>query len=141
MTDSTATSPPEDYRLLEARSAFTELLSPIYIRENREENRCAFVAREKHCNRTGVVHGGMLMAFADIAFSTLRGLENDEPSTSISFSFEMMKSAQVGDLVEARMQLLRRTGSLNSIRGELFVGESIIVASTTIDKRLRNRRT
>ena len=138
-SDESHAASPAGYRCIEGLSDFEGLVGPIYIRSEVNDRRCAFVAESRHCNRAGVVHGGMLMAFADIAFASLYGLEHDEPSTSISFTFEMMKPAHDGDLVEARVRLLRQTGSLNFQRGELFVGDTIIVASSTIDKRLRSR--
>jgi len=42
---------------------FAEVLGPLYIREDGAG--FAFRATGLHCNARGVVHGGMLMTFAD----------------------------------------------------------------------------
>jgi uncharacterized protein (TIGR00369 family) len=139
MNDATRPAAPAGYYEIESPSLFAALVGPIYLRDEPGDRRCAMRAEEKHCNRRGVVHGGMLMGFADTAFAAIRNMDGPEPSASVTFTFEMMLPANVGDLIEARMKVVRRTGSLNFVRGELIVGEETIVTASTVEKRLRPR--
>ena len=137
MNQAKSPATPAGYYAIEAPSPFAELMGPIFLRDQPGDRRCAMRAEARHTNHRGVVHGGMLMGFADTAFAAIRNIDGRELAASVTFTFEMMKAVQVGDLIEARMEVLRRTGSFNFVRGELFVGDEIILTSTTVEKRLR----
>ncbi len=139
MNETQSPATPAGYQAVGSPSTFAALVGTIYLRDQPGDRRCAIRAEEKHCNRRGVVHGGMLMGFADTAFAAIRLMDGPEPSASVTFSFEMMLPAHVGDLIEARMEVVRRTGSLNFVRGELFVGDEVILTATTVEKRIRER--
>lgn len=128
---------PPGYRIAETTSAFSRHVGPIYVREVAGERRYAFVADQRHCNSHGDVHGGMLMSFADIALARITDSDAGEPSVSVSFSFEFLAPGRLGDLIEARAEVMRRTKSLNFVRGQLFVGDTVIVNCSTVEKRLR----
>jgi uncharacterized protein (TIGR00369 family) len=130
---------PEGYRIEEPISPFAEHVGPILVRQVDGEWRCAFVAERRHCNRQGAVHGGMLMTFADVALAHIGRKAYAEESVSVSFSFEFLAPARLGDLVEARAEILRRTGSLNFVRGQLLVGDTVIVNCSTVEKRLKRK--
>ncbi len=137
MTESKSLATPAGYEAIEPPSPFAELMGPIYLRDKPGDRRCAMRAEARHCNHRGVVHGGMLMGFADTAFAAIHRLGGCELAASVTFTFEMMKAAQVGDLIEARAEVVRRTGSFNFVRGELFVGDEVVLTSSTVEKRLR----
>ena len=139
MTDTRRPALHEGYRPVATPSAFADMVGPFYVFTKNDDRRCAFVADERHGNSSGVVHGGMLMAFADVAFSVIRRMDGDEASTSVTFTFEFVQPGHLSDLIEARMRVVRQTGSLNFIRGEVFVGDTILLTSSTVEKRLRQR--
>ena len=95
--------------------------------------RFAFVAQGKHRNRRDVVHGGMLMAFADRAMGlTARRANHDQPQTTIQLGFQFIDAVQVGDLVEARCEVVRRTRFIIFMSATLTVGGEPVGTATGI---------
>ncbi len=113
---------------------------PFYFTEDEQGSKCAFRVGPKHLNAGGVVHGGCMMTFADfalfaIAHDEMEGLQG----VTVSFSSEFMRGPVLGDIVEARGEVLRAGGSLVFIRGILSVdGQACLNFSGTI-KKLRRR--
>jgi acyl-coenzyme A thioesterase PaaI-like protein len=59
---------PEGFTPTDLIDPFEVHLGPIYERPERTGRRFLLIADERHVNGRGVVHGGMLMTFADLAF-------------------------------------------------------------------------
>jgi uncharacterized protein (TIGR00369 family) len=97
------------------------------------------MADARHVNDRGVVHGGMLMTFADQAFGelVLDWVERRLCAT-IQLNTHFIAAVQVGDLVEARGEIVRGTSSLVFIRGFLMVGDRTVAAIDGIWKVLRS---
>jgi len=104
---------------------------------------CAFEAQQQHGNNSGSVHGGMLMTFADFALFALSDTGLHSPMVTISFNAEFTAPAYVGDLVEARGDIVRRTKSLIFIRGQIFVRdepeERLVLNFSGIIKKAREK--
>jgi uncharacterized protein (TIGR00369 family) len=99
----------------------------------------AFRADARHVNDRGVVHGGMLTTFADQAFGELV-LDSVERRlcATIQLNTHFVAAVQVGDLVEARGEIVRGTRSLVFMRGFLMVGERIVASVDGIWKVLHS---
>ena len=121
------------WRLYTEMSPYASLIGPVYIKETGGEKRCAFLVEEKHCNRAGFAHGGMLMSFADVALSHISE-DPGQPTASITFTFEFAAPAKAGDLVECRGDVVRKTRSLIFAHGQLLVGDRVIVNCSTVEK-------
>jgi uncharacterized protein (TIGR00369 family) len=97
----------------------------------------AFRADARHANDRGVVHGGMLMTFADQAFGELV-LDSVERRlcATVQLNTHFIAAVQIGELVEARGEIVRGTRSLVFIRGLLTVGERTVASIDGIWKVL-----
>ena len=124
-----------DWTVIEA-DGFIGLVGPIWAAPEIPCYRFAFVAEDKHLNRSGVVHGGMLMTFADRAMGV--SSRNSDPSiksqSTISLTFDFMASAVPGDLVQIRCEVMRRTRSLSFMRGTLSSNGQVIGTANGIWK-------
>ena len=119
-----------------------ELLSgPFYSR--REESGamvCAFRAEAKHMNGGGFMHGGCLLTFADYSlFCIATDHLTDNHSVTASLNGEFIDSARVGDIVEARGEVIRAGGSLIFIRGLITTAERPLLNFSAIIKKVRRR--
>ena len=121
------------WKLYGDMSPYAELVGTVYIKEGGGERRMSFLVEKKHCNRAGFAHGGMLMSFADIALSYISE-DPGQPTTSVTFTFEFAAPAKVGDLVECRGEVIRKTRSLIFTHGQLLVGDKVIVNCSTVEK-------
>jgi acyl-coenzyme A thioesterase PaaI-like protein len=118
---------------------FIGLIGPIWERADGEAGRFGFLAQPKHRNRREVVHGGMLMAFADRALGlTSRRANDDQPQATVQIDFQLLDAVQVGDFVEATCLVSRKTRFLMFMSGTLTVGPKVVVTVTGIWKTLKS---
>jgi uncharacterized protein (TIGR00369 family) len=118
---------------------FPHFVGPILERLEEGRRIFAFKADARHVNDRGVVHGGMLVTFADQAFGELV-LDSVQRRlcATVQLNSHFIAAVQVGDLVEARGEIVRGTRSLVFIRGLLSVGDRTVVAIDGVWKVLHN---
>ncbi len=135
-------SPPADlaaagWRPMPA-SDYPALIGPFLAR--REEGggwRYGFVAERRHLNKGGVVHGGMLVSFADDALgATVWEAVGRKPVTTVQLNTQFIAPVRAGDLVELRAEVLRSTRTVVFIRGALEVGGRTVVHADGVWKIL-----
>ncbi|MBD3649572.1 MAG: PaaI family thioesterase [Pseudomonadales bacterium] len=113
-------------------------IGPFYYRKEDENYRFAFVAEERHCNAQDMVHGGVLMTFADYCLC-VEATDNykDESCVTVSFNCEFLSAGKIGDLIECRADVTRKTGSMAFVRGDVYTGDDLIFTFSAVVKRLR----
>ncbi|GJE01720.1 PaaI family thioesterase [Methylobacterium isbiliense] len=119
---------------------FIDLVGPILVREGFGPTAYAFRASPKHANLIGVVHGGMLMTFADRALG-VAAMAAAEGANCVTVQFEMqfIGAVRMGDVVTLVPEVVQRTGTLVFMRGDLRVGGRIAASGTGVWKILRRR--
>ena len=117
---------------------FIELVGPFWSRPWGEDSyRYAFMAEPKHHNRRGVVQGGMLMTFADRSMGMSCWYANGRvPQATVQLDVHFIDAVQIGEFVEAKCEVVRRTRSLIFMQGELVVGERTVATAKGIWKSL-----
>jgi len=133
--------PAQDGWSIHADEGFIEHVGPIWERRDADGMRYAFVADPRHANLLGVIQGGMLMTFADRALG-LRAWEAAEgtPCVTIQFEMQFLSSGRIGEFIELRPEVVRRTASLVFLRGVLTAGSRSVAAATGIWKRVPRAR-
>ena len=118
-------------------TGFIDLVGPFWTRQVDGEWTSGFLAEPKHANLLGVVQGGMLMTFADrtLGMAAWQAAEN-RPSVTIQFGMQFISSARMGEFVESRPEVVRRTASLLFMRGTLLAGSRVIATADGIWKVL-----
>jgi uncharacterized protein (TIGR00369 family) len=116
---------------------FIGLIGPLWQKPSGEGYRYAFLAEHKHHNRRGVVQGGMLMTFADRAMGMTCWYANErQPQATVQLDMHFVDAVQVGEFVEAKCQVVRRTRSLVFMHGELVVGDRVVATAKGVWKTL-----
>ena len=119
---------------------FVALVGPMWKRRSGETDRYAFVAEPKHNKRGGIVHGGMLMTFADRAIGrTCRYVNEHQPQATVQLDMHFVDAVRVGEFVEARCRVRRRTRSLMFASAELTVGTRVVATANGVWKTLGAR--
>lgn len=76
----------------------------------------------EHANPAGVVHGGVLMAFADHGLSFLAWEAAERtPCTTIQLNTHFLEAIKPGEFIELRGEVTRRTRGLVFVRGVIGV--------------------
>jgi acyl-coenzyme A thioesterase PaaI-like protein len=117
---------------------FIGLVGPFWMRRSGDSYVYAFMAEPKHHNRRGVVQGGMLMTFADRAMGMTCWYANGRrPQATVQLDVHFIDAVQIGEFVEARCKVVRRTRSLIFMSGELVVGGRVVATASGVWKALR----
>ena len=115
----------------------TQTAGPFYFRVVEQGPVCAFRAEHKHMNSGGVMHGGCLMTFADFALFGIahQHIGEDDYGLTVAFTSEFLSGPKVGQLIEARGDVLRAGRSIVFVRGIVTAdGEPALNFSGTIKR-------
>lgn len=128
---------PEDYELCEDQ-AFNSHVGPFYVRSDTADLvHGLFPVRGHHLNRGGVVHGGMLMTFADMIMGqTARRALPDKRCATVSLNCDFVASAKLDDWVRGTARIVRRTRAILFVTGELHTDERPILTASGLWKVL-----
>jgi acyl-coenzyme A thioesterase PaaI-like protein len=116
---------------------FIGLVGPFWTRPSGDSYLYAFMAEPKHHNRRGVVQGGMLMTFADRSMGMTCWYANGKrPQATVQLDVHFVGAVEIGEFVEAKCKVVRRTRSLVFMNAELVVGERVVATANGIWKTL-----
>ncbi|MEQ9639079.1 MAG: PaaI family thioesterase [Alphaproteobacteria bacterium] len=133
------TAPLPGYELYDPIDPFENHAGPFFWRR-REDGSHHFVLRAEthHCNTHKIVHGGLMMTMIDLALcAAAKAATDGQPVITVSMANEFLDAGREGELIEASAELLRGTGSMVFVRGQLHVGDRVILNSSAVVKKLR----
>lgn len=120
-----------------ANEPFEQKAGPFFHREQDDGSVIgAFIADESHVNGIGIVHGGCLMTLVDYTLFTVvkRAIGADEAVT-ISMTSEFSGSGAIGDLIEARAEIVKAGRSMIFARGIVRTrGRPLVIFSGTMKR-------
>jgi uncharacterized protein (TIGR00369 family) len=116
---------------------FGELIGPVW---RKGDGLFGIVTADKHRNHRSMLHGGVLMSFADQAMGmTGRRATGDKPHATIEMNMQFIAGVEIGDFVEAHCDVVRITRSVLFIESKLKVGARIVATASGIWKILGER--
>ncbi|AIQ88514.1 PaaI family thioesterase [Methylobacterium sp. 092160098-2] len=137
-TDTTAFDPAAAGWALVEDKGFIAHVGPLHVRGT--DGAYAFRAEQKHANLIGVVHGGMLMSFADRALGeTAMQAAGGANCVTIQLEMKFIDVGRLGNWIEIRPQVVKRTGSLVFMRGDVRDDTRLLASADGVWKILRRR--
>jgi uncharacterized protein (TIGR00369 family) len=120
---------PEGFERHTRSSGLTDPWEPIYARSSANGLRLGFRAAASHANSRGFVHGGLISALADNAMGLSCGQQLTDISSlvTVSLSLDFVASAQVGQWVEIRPEVIKTGKSLCFARA-LVTADDVVCA-------------
>ena len=116
---------------------FEVFIGPVFEHGALGEKTFALPIDERHVNARGVIHGGMLMAFADCALGqAVWDVTGNAPSVTLNMQGQFLKIAKAGDVVLVKPELIRRTKAFVFMRGDFKVKDEPVFAVTSVWKLL-----
>lgn len=109
---------------------FSAAIGPSWVRYDEALPMVAMLAGEAVTNENiGIVHGGALLTFADIAFgvAVADALGGAHIATA-QLQFHFTAAARVGSLITCQPEVVRKTSQLVFVRG-LFMADGRVVGS------------
>ncbi|HUO90916.1 MAG TPA: PaaI family thioesterase [Rhizomicrobium sp.] len=134
MTEACSQLPPGSENI--SRGGFNLFAGPIWrIPPEGEIRRFALPVTEKHLNGAGSVHGGMLMTLADVSMSqTSRAVSGAMSCSTVSLTCDFIGPGRLGDILECRVRVTRRTRTLVFLSAEIVASERIVAVATGLWK-------
>jgi len=129
---------PEKYRIADPTDPYEMGCGPFFMPiDDDGDPRIVLLAGPGHCNASGILHGGLLVTMADLAIYTeaVRG-QAGESIVTVSLNSDFVAAAREGAFVEARADVVRRTGSLAFLRAQITSGDHVLLNCSAVVKRL-----
>lgn len=118
-------------------TGFIGLIGPLWQRWDGEHWLMGLVTQPKHHNRRGVVQGGVMMTLADRALGMTAWHENGRrPQATVQLDVHFVETVRIGEFIETRCQVVRRTHSIVFMQGALTVGSRTVATANGIWKTL-----
>lgn len=128
-------NPPAGFEESTNRGPFTTHNGPFFHKINEDGSFVhAFRAAEQHCNGMGIVHGGLVTAFADGLMGTAVWRETQIVGLTIRLNADFLSIAKVGDWVEGTATVTRATRSVAFVDSNVMVGLRPILHATGVFK-------
>lgn len=129
---------PERFQTKPGFDPAEDNIGPFYYAKSAEGFEYAFEADQKHCNEHGIVHGGVLMAFADYCLCS-QATDNyaQESCITVSFNSEFIAAAAIHSLVECTVEVIRKSGSMVFLVGKVRVAQEVVLTFSSVVKRIR----
>jgi uncharacterized protein (TIGR00369 family) len=126
-----AIDPPPGYEAHRSHGAFSQHNGPYYFKRDGDDFRLGFRVLARHCNSYGVVHGGMVMTFADRLLASAVAMKAPHRMLTVRMTTDFIGMARAGEWVEGTGRVTRAGRSLVFVEGSATVlgGRPVFTAS------------
>lgn len=128
---------PAGFRAMNHPSPFGRHNGPFFEKGEGEGYVRGFRVLERHCNRGGRLHGGMLTTFADMVLGSAATRATGTPNVTVRLIVDFITPARRGAWVEGQARIVRAGRSLVFVEGELRVGHRDIATASGMFKPIR----
>jgi uncharacterized protein (TIGR00369 family) len=141
LTDAQGGRLPAGFESMNWTRGFGRSIGPLSERIEGEAYVRAFLVAEQHTNGMMNCHGGMLMAFADVAFGHIVSLRTGGKFwVTVRLLVDFVSAVRLGDWVEGTGELVGQDGDLFFVQGRIWCGERTILTGTGTFKSLDDPR-
>jgi len=128
---------PEGFKHYSGESPAEDNIGPFFYSKQGDVLRLGMRAGDKHGNGMGRVHGGVLLAYADYAATmlALSGVKN-ETCVTVSLTSDFLAAVNIGDWIEGTGEVIKRTGSMTFLRGQLMVADNTVLTFQSVLRRI-----
>ena len=131
---------PAGFSDLNWTQGFGRQIGPLYKKLNGDGTYVqAFRVQAHHANGMKNCHGGMLMAFADMAFGYAVTLAHHPYWVTVRLVTDFLAPAHMGDWVEGTAEITGGDEGLIAVRGRIWSGERVLMTGTGLFKVLAER--
>ncbi|WP_136636134.1 PaaI family thioesterase [Pseudooceanicola onchidii] len=132
--------PPDDSWHPVEDAGFIDHVGPIYYRDNGDAPQwIGFRAGDHHRNLNGVVQGGMLMTLSDRGLGRIARQQHGGPVATINFNYDFIGAGRIGTFIEIHPNVVKETGSLVFMEGEVLSDGDLIGRAHGLWKKLKRK--
>ena len=116
---------------------FMQHIGPLWQRFVDGKPEYAFRVSKTQSSLLGVLHGGMICAYADHALGhVVFHLNGKKPVVTIHLDVNFISPARPGDVVRCRSEVVRKTRSLCFMRGTIMAKERCVATANGVFKTM-----
>lgn len=128
-----ADNPPDGFEQ-GTRGPFTTHNGPFYFKVTPDGVFHGFRARRRHCNGHGIVHGGLLMTFADGLLAAAVWKETRTRMVTMRMTSDFLAMARPGEWVEGLGQVTMADDGVAFGEARIYVGERTVMTAQALFK-------
>ena len=130
---------PRGFEMLTRTSPFHELVGPLYEKRDGGTLIIGMMVAEKHQNRRGIVHGGMICTLVDFAMGYAASELTDPPRklVTMTLSVDFAGNARPGDWIEAHIDVMRPGNRVSFVNCFVYRGTARIARASATFQILR----
>lgn len=127
---------PKGFEPIISENPFGKAVGPIFEKSDKEGWVRGFHVEEKHTNKAGIAHGGVLMTFADIVLARAVFEVAELPFATAQMNCQFVAPGLKGAWIEGRGKVIRRTRDLVFVECDITSGPTPVMKATGIFKVL-----
>lgn len=117
---------------------FMSSIGPIWRKQTDSELLFGMLTKEVHANHRNIVHGGVLMAFADYAIGmTAVSLTGNPHQVTVQLDVHFVAAAELGQFLIGRGEVIRRGSSVYFLRGVIEAGGKVVATGQGVWKPVK----
>ena len=127
---------PDGFRKLDVPDEFIQLSGPLWFKAETDGLRIGLPLETKHGNPMGWAHGGLLVTVADMVMGVGSGFATGMfwPHPTISLTSEFVRGARLGQWLEGKARIARRTMNFCFCSCDLSCGGENVLGSSGVFK-------
>ncbi len=137
--DPSAAGIPPGFVEMPPMSGFGRAMGPWFVKEEGGNIVLGIRAQERHINRLGIIHGGMMMAFADTLLSEIGRRFTGKPSVTMRMTTDFVGAAKLGDWIEGSGEATRASRNLVFVQARIWRGRHTLMTASGIFSFIRPR--
>ena len=119
------------------------VMGRLITRREADKCRLRMFPERRHMNLQGIIHGAVTLGLIDISmFTTMHviGSGNAGPSVTLELSTQFIGGGDIGRPLDAVTEIMRETGKLMFVRGEVVQGDDSVAAYSGIIRKFAARK-
>lgn len=130
---------PPGFVAIPPMSGFGRAMGPWYEKPEGDKVTLGIRAEERHINRLGIIHGGMMMAFADTLLSEVGRRVTGRQSVTMRMTVDFISAAKLGDWIEGTGEVSRITRNLVFVQARIWRGKHTLMTASGVFSFIRPR--
>ncbi|WP_338015287.1 PaaI family thioesterase [Altererythrobacter sp. C41] len=114
------------------------VMGDMLVRTEGDKCRLRMFPERKHTNLQDIVHGAVTLSLIDISlFAAMRTLTGGDagPAVTLELSTQFIGAGKPGEPLDAVVEVLRETGRLLFLRGEVVQGDHLVAGFTGLVRK------
>ncbi len=130
---------PADFLPIDGPAEFSQLIGPIFQKTVNGEVRRGLRLADKHTNRAGIAHGGLLLSLIDTALGHAVRQSGQGAAVTVHMTTDFIGPGRNGEWLEAAARVTRKTSSVTFAEAEIRVRHRIIMTASGIFQKIDPR--